>query len=474
MKRESLLFLGLLLLPVSLTAQIIETSGTVSVMGGEYTVMNNVWGATTAQRLEVDLNGSYFKVILSEHNNPGGSVAAYPAIYKGCHWGSCTAAIDNPMPKRIEEIESAPFTWVIGTAGVSGTWNSAFEAWFNETGTGTNFTGELMIWINYAGGAGPAGSKVATVEIGGHTWDVYFAPWDSWNYIAYKLTNVADSVNLDLKDFMHDALTRGYLRTPWYLVSMEAGFEIWRGGQGLTTFSYSASVTEGTSTENYSPTPFSLISPSNNRNLTSMVIPFKWQASVDPNLDPVEYIFHLSGQNVDTTIAQVFEDSLLFNGTNYLQSYTIYSWYVEATDGIDTIPSTTQRTFRTPNVTGMNAPEEIPGRFLLGQNYPNPFNPTTVIRYQLPVSSQVTLKVYDVLGREMEPLVNERHDAGNFSATLNAGNLPSGVYYYRLSVEPLAPPTPTSAERGERDLVSRRGDGQTEGFVDTKKMVLIR
>jgi hypothetical protein len=377
------------------------------------------------------------------------------------------------MPKRIDEIGSAPFTWVIGTAGVMGTWNSAFESWFNETGTGTTYTGELMIWINYGGGAGPGGSKVATADIGGHTWDVYYADWD-WNYIAYRLTSVTDSVSLDLRDFMHDALTRGYLRTTWYLVNMEAGFEIWRNGQGLTTHSYSASVVEGTSTENYSPTPFSLMSPSNNAKPTSMVIPFKWQASVDPNSDPVEYIFHLSGQNVDTTVAHIYEDSLLFNGTNSLEPDTLYTWYVKATDGIDTIESKTRRTFRTPRVTGMNAPGEIPRQFLLSQNYPNPFNPTTVIRYQLPVRSQVVLKVYDVLGREMEPLVDERRNAGDFSVTLDAGNLPSGVYYYRLSATPLEPPVLTSVEQGERDPVSHRGDGNTGGFVDTKRMVLIK
>ena len=363
MRKYFIICLVLMLLPVYLIAQIIETTDRTSVMGGEYNVMNNVWGATTAQRLEVDLAGTYFRVILSEHNNTGGTPASYPAIFKGTHW-DWTTTQNNPMPKMISEVGSAPFTWVIDTTAVAGTWNAAFESWFNETGTGSNYSAELMIWINYAGGAGPGGSRVATVDIGGHTWDVYYALWD-WNYIAYKITTVTDSVSLDLRDFIYDALTRGYLFTHWYLVNMEAGFEIWRDGQGLATFSYAADVIEGFSDENFSPVPFNLLSPSNKKNLTSMIIQFKWQQSVDPNLDPVEYIFHLFGDNVDTTITNIDVDSLVFDGTNYLQSYTTYTWYVEATDGIDTVASIAQRTLRTPRLTDVERLEQIPSKFPL-------------------------------------------------------------------------------------------------------------
>lgn len=74
-----------------------------------------------------------------------------------------------------------------------------------------------------------------------------------------------------------------------------------------------------------------------------------------------------------------------------------------------------------------------PATFSLSQNFPNPFNPSTVIGYQLPANSLVTLKVYDVLGREVRTLVNEREGAGDHSITFNAADLPSGVYFYRLT-----------------------------------------
>jgi hypothetical protein len=75
---------------------------------------------------------------------------------------------------------------------------------------------------------------------------------------------------------------------------------------------------------------------------------------------------------------------------------------------------------------------ELPTEFSLQQNYPNPFNPSTTIKYQLPMTSAVTLKVYDLLGREVATLVNARQSAGQYSVQWNASKSSSGVYFYRL------------------------------------------
>jgi len=75
----------------------------------------------------------------------------------------------------------------------------------------------------------------------------------------------------------------------------------------------------------------------------------------------------------------------------------------------------------------------VPIQFSLEQNFPNPFNPMTVISYQLAAVSQVTLRVYDILGREVAVLVNKREGPGHFSIDFDASALPSGVYFYRLT-----------------------------------------
>jgi hypothetical protein len=90
---------------------------------------------------------------------------------------------------------------------------------------------------------------------------------------------------------------------------------------------------------------------------------------------------------------------------------------------------------------------QIPNEYKLSQNYPNPFNPVTKINYSLPKSGFVTMKVYDMLGREVVKLINENKVAGDYSFDFNASSLTSGVYFYRLEVN---------------------------GFVDTKKMMLLK
>ena len=89
--------------------------------------------------------------------------------------------------------------------------------------------------------------------------------------------------------------------------------------------------------------------------------------------------------------------------------------------------------YLTSNSTGINEAKSLPKSFALEQNYPNPFNPSTTINYSIPKSGLVTIKVYDILGREVTTLVNEEKNAGNYNVEFNASRLASGIYLYRMS-----------------------------------------
>ena len=75
----------------------------------------------------------------------------------------------------------------------------------------------------------------------------------------------------------------------------------------------------------------------------------------------------------------------------------------------------------------------IPKFYNLSQNHPNPFNPSTIIRYDLPKEGMVTIKIYDILGREVKTLVNEYKNAGSYNVEFNASNLSSGTYFYKIT-----------------------------------------
>jgi beta-glucosidase len=88
-------------------------------------------------------------------------------------------------------------------------------------------------------------------------------------------------------------------------------------------------------------------------------------------------------------------------------------------------------------VSGISEEENLPFKFSLSNNYPNPFNPETTIEYTIPKATNVEIKIYDILGREITTLVNEFKQAGKYASKFSAGNLKlsSGIYFYRMSIE---------------------------------------
>ncbi|HEX9516491.1 MAG TPA: hypothetical protein VF940_09990, partial [Streptosporangiaceae bacterium] len=119
----------------------------------------------------------------------------------------------------------------------------------------------LMIWLNHHGPVQPFGSQVArNVSIGGRSYNAWYGK-QAWNTVSYTMTTGTASVsNLDLQPLIADAVSRGYISTSWYLIDVEAGFELWQGGAGLATRSFSVKAAGG-GTPPPSPTPASPASP---------------------------------------------------------------------------------------------------------------------------------------------------------------------------------------------------------------------
>jgi len=121
---------------------------------------------------------------------------------------------------------------------------------------------------------------------------------------------------------------------------------------------------------------------------------------------------------------------------NSLQQGKVYGWQVRSKNPGGQPANwsnwSARGYFTTSKLEGVQNTNQIPGEFKLSQNYPNPFNPTTVINYQLATGSFVTLKVFDITGREVKSLVNGVQNAGKYYISLDASNFPSGVYFYRL------------------------------------------
>jgi cellulose 1,4-beta-cellobiosidase len=142
--------------------------------------------------------------------------------------------------------------------GSANAYDVAYDIWFNQTPTtsGQPNGTELMVWLNHNGSVQPFGSEVASnVSIGGHTYNIWYGTQSSWDTVTYDMTTANTSVSgLDVGTLTQDAVSRGYTNSSWYLIDVEAGFELWQGGAGLATNSYSVNISGG-GTPTPTPTP---------------------------------------------------------------------------------------------------------------------------------------------------------------------------------------------------------------------------
>ncbi|MFJ6662482.1 cellulose binding domain-containing protein [Streptomyces sp. NPDC091383] len=219
--------------------------GTTSLQGGEYTYQQNEWNSSDPQCVSIDNGSGAWAVTQANFDTAtNGAPATYPSVYKGCHWGACTTG--SGLPVQVSQLGSATSSWST-TQPASGAYDVAYDLWFNSTPTtgGQPDGTEVMIWLNHRGGVQPFGSRTATANVAGHGWDVWTGQQTSWKIISYVLQGGGTSFgNLDVKALIDDAVARGSINSAHYLIDAEAGFEIWQGGQGLASNSFSFNATK--------------------------------------------------------------------------------------------------------------------------------------------------------------------------------------------------------------------------------------
>jgi Glycosyl hydrolase family 12/Cellulose binding domain len=215
-----------------------------TIVAGDYRIQTNEWNSGLQQCITT--SGTAWSVTTANFNMAAnGAPATYPSIYEGCHWGNCTS--NSGLPLQVGKLTSATTSWST-TQVSSGAYDVAYDLWFNSTPTtsGQPDGTEVMIWLNSRGGVQPFGSETASVSIAGLDWNVWTGQQSTWKIISYVLNPGGTSFrNLNVLALIQDAVSRGSVNSAHYLIDAEAGFEIWQGGQGLSTDSFSFSATGG-------------------------------------------------------------------------------------------------------------------------------------------------------------------------------------------------------------------------------------
>ena len=235
---------------------------TASVSNGTYIVQNNEFDSSASECVTTDGNADFTVANSSIANATNGAPGAYPSIYQGCHWGNCSSGGLTASPIEVSSLTTGKVTTSWSTSqpgGSSNAYDVAYDIWINQTPTtsGQPNGTEIMVWLNHNGSVQPFGSEVASnVSLGGHTYNIWYGTQSSWDTVTYDMTSGSTSVsNLDVGTLAQDSVSRGYTKSSWYLIDVEAGFELWQGGAGLATNSFSVAINGSGPSPSPSPSP---------------------------------------------------------------------------------------------------------------------------------------------------------------------------------------------------------------------------
>jgi Glycosyl hydrolase family 12 len=225
----------------SATVLLATTTGLTSL--GPYNLQVNEYNSTAAVVIASDgaTGPADFAVLVSALNvASGGAPGAGPSLYYGNHWGTISG--DGGAMTTSCSIDTS-------AVAIGDVWDASYDVWFNARSSSNQSVDdasnlELMVWLNHSAKAIPTGSQVAGgVIIAGRAWNIWYGPGGNGPCVSYVLSPSGSSVtDLDLGLFAADAVARGYLDADWYLIDVEAGFELWSGGAGLKCTAFSFTV----------------------------------------------------------------------------------------------------------------------------------------------------------------------------------------------------------------------------------------
>jgi hypothetical protein len=215
---------------------------------GKYWVNNNIWGRSSG-------SGSQCVWGIGSSTNPvawgtswswsgqTNSVKSYASTVLGWHWGWRLQNTGLPVQLSANRNVNTGWTYNVTMNGTN-TLNVAYDLWLHTISNPTwehNPTDEVMIWLYRSNGAGPIGTRQVTVNIAGTSWDLYRGNI-GWNVFSFVRTSNTTSSTLNLRDFLNDLVSRGWMSSSKYLTSVQAGTEVFIGTGQLDTTSYYCNV----------------------------------------------------------------------------------------------------------------------------------------------------------------------------------------------------------------------------------------
>jgi hypothetical protein len=237
---------GLLAAPPASAATDCAPFGSITV--GRYWLNNNLWGQNSGSGTQCITSSSSSGTQIGWSTNwswtgQSNSVKSYDSSVLGWHWG--VKVPNTGLPTQLSANRNVNTSWQYAvTQNGANTLNVSYDLWLHTISNPTfanNPTDEVMVWTFRAGGAGPVGTRQATVSIGGTNWDLYRGNI-GWNVFSFVRTTNTTSVSLNLRDFLNNLVSRGWMANSKFLTSVEAGTEVFIGSGRLDTSRYSTTI----------------------------------------------------------------------------------------------------------------------------------------------------------------------------------------------------------------------------------------